>query len=300
MATTWEIHDGQQQVGPLDEEHVLRMIAAGLAEGSLVRPSGTAQWVALRSHAPFAMALERASFVEVDQDVEEPAAPTRAATKAPTHGVPAKTTPSTIAAAVLFGVCLFGTLIYMSTPHPSGTTATVVLPATKPPVAEQPKAPGVVDIIMTKTAAREAFTVARPMMIERPGDTSVGSFLFALWSLKHLRWSDVSVTDDETSFARVKKDVDAERGKRLCISGQLVQIEAHKQEYGTLYDGLLLSPSGNLYRFSAVKSSGDLVQESAGRFCGYVTGTFDYSNSAGGAGHAVDMVGMFDLPENKK
>lgn len=35
------------------------------------------------------------------------------------------------------------------------------------------------------------------------------------------------------------------------------------------------------------------------RFCGVVTGLYDDSNSGVGVGHAVQMVGMFDLPENK-
>lgn len=74
----------------------------------------------------------------------------------------------------------------------------------------------------------------------------------------------------------------------------------HKQAYGTLYDGLLISPGENIYHFAAVKCIGDLVEGSAGRFCGYITGQYDYNNSAGGTAHAVDMVRMFDLPENKK
>ncbi len=60
-----------------------------------------------------------------------------------------------------------------------------------------------------------------------------------------------------------------------------------------------MSNGGNIYRFLAAGSSGTLVPQSYGRFCGVVTGTYDYSNSGGGTGHAVEMVGMFDLPENK-
>jgi hypothetical protein len=37
----------------------------------------------------------------------------------------------------------------------------------------------------------------------------------------------------------------------------------------------------------------------AARFCGVVTGLYDYSNSGGGTGHTADIVGMFDLPESK-
>jgi hypothetical protein len=173
----------------------------------------------------------------------------------------------------------------------------VALPV-KPAVAAPSTNP--YDVVMTKKTVAEALNVARPLMIEKAGDTSPGSFLLSLWALKNLQWPDVAVKSDETSFARTMKDSDAERCKRLCMSGAIVEIAAAKQPTGTLYVGLLYSPAGNLYHFAAVKSTGDLVAESPARFCGFVTGRYDYSNSAGGTGHAVDMVGMFDLPENRR
>lgn len=54
----WELHDGQGQVGPHDEGQVLAMIRAGLPPATMVRAEGTEAWKGLRSHAPFAMALE--------------------------------------------------------------------------------------------------------------------------------------------------------------------------------------------------------------------------------------------------
>jgi hypothetical protein len=56
----------------------------------------------------------------------------------------------------------------------------------------------------------------------------------------------------------------------------------------------------NLYRFYAVGSTGSIVESSSARFCGVAIGKYDYTNSMGGAGHAVAAVGMFDLPENRK
>lgn len=47
-------------------------------------------------------------------------------------------------------------------------------------------------------------------------------------------------------------------------------------------------------------STATLVQQSRARLCGVVIGTYDYSNSAGGKGHAVSLVGMFDLAENRE
>jgi hypothetical protein len=160
--------------------------------------------------------------------------------------------------------------------------------------------PNPLDVIATKTTLADALAVAKPLMeIDKPGDSSPGTFLLALWSLEHLRWQDVALSRDETSYAKVRKDIDAERTKRLCVPGTIIQIEAFKQHNGTLFGGLMLSEGGNLFHFNGVQSSGDLVERSSARFCGIVTGKYDYANSAGGEGHAIDVVGMFDLPQNR-
>lgn len=59
MATTWEVSDGKDVLGPVTEEHVIGMIGNGLPESMLVRPAGTEAWKSVRTHAPFAMALEQ-------------------------------------------------------------------------------------------------------------------------------------------------------------------------------------------------------------------------------------------------
>lgn len=48
----------------------------------------------------------------------------------------------------------------------------------------------------------------------------------------------------------------------------------------------------------SVSSTGRLVEDSRARLCGFVTGKYSYSNSGGGSSHAVQLVGMFKLPEN--
>ena len=55
----WELHDGEVQVGPHDDDRVLRMIVAGLPEATLVRAVGSEEWKSLRTHAPFALALSK-------------------------------------------------------------------------------------------------------------------------------------------------------------------------------------------------------------------------------------------------
>jgi|HubBroStandDraft_6_1064221.scaffolds.fasta_scaffold505855_1 hypothetical protein len=69
----WELHDGKEQIGPLDEDHVLRMIAGGLPETTVVRPVGSQKWKSLRAHAPFAIALERAAATTPAPAQQQPA-----------------------------------------------------------------------------------------------------------------------------------------------------------------------------------------------------------------------------------
>lgn len=150
-----------------------------------------------------------------------------------------------------------------------------------------------------KLGYADALAYATPQMRDTADQDSAGTVLFGLWATEHMKWTDVNVANDETSFAVSRKDPDGARGKRLCTSGQVVQIEVQKGRRFASAEGLINSWSGNLYNFIAAGSSGSLVQQSQARFCGVVTGNYDYANSAGGTGHAVSLVGMFDLPENK-
>ncbi len=144
-----------------------------------------------------------------------------------------------------------------------------------------------------------ALEYTKPKMEDSVNKLDEGTALLALWSAKSLRWNDVAVAKNETSFAAVLKDPDEARGKRVCVSGSLVQIEVEKTAMGKIFSGLLHDYSGNLYNFQAVRSSGELVARSQARMCGVITGKYDYSNSGGGMGHAINIVGIFDLPENR-
>ena len=145
----------------------------------------------------------------------------------------------------------------------------------------------------------EAVAFTKPMMEDSVNKMDDGTALLALWAAKNLQWRDVAVAKNETTFAAAMKDPDEARGKRLCVSGSLVQIEVEKTKMGKVFSGLLHDYSGHLYNFSAVRSTGDLVARSQARLCGVVTGKYDYANSGGGMGHAINVVGVFDLPENR-
>lgn len=154
------------------------------------------------------------------------------------------------------------------------------------------------DRLMKTPTLDGALLTTKPKMADTVTKLDDGHLMLMFWSAKHLHWSDVSVTKNETSFALVRKDSDEARGKRLCVSGTIVEIEVMKTDESTSFGGLMFDAAGDIYKFSAVGSTGELVSKSQARFCGIVTGKYDYPNSVGGVGHAVKLVGMFDLPAN--
>ena len=166
------------------------------------------------------------------------------------------------------------------------------------PAAPPPETPAE-EIVKLRTLP-EALSLAKPYMTEVYGETSEGTRLLVLWALSQMTWDHVGVEEDETTHAEVLKDVELERGKRLCWRGSVIQIVADRSLGDAVYTGLLYSSQGDLYHFYGVGSSGDLVEDSYARFCGIATGKFDYPNSVGGTGHAIELVGMFDLPENTR
>lgn len=146
----------------------------------------------------------------------------------------------------------------------------------------------------------EAVALTRAGFLDTNSEMAVGTELLAMWAMNAMLLSDVLVPVDETSYALVRKDPDTARGKRLCASGVIVQIRiARVPNAGQYFTGLLRTAGAGLFRFVAAGSTGELVAHSKARFCGVVTGLYDYANSGGGTGHAVWAVGMFDLPENR-
>jgi hypothetical protein len=173
-----------------------------------------------------------------------------------------------------------------------------------PPQAEtQAEPPATIPAMETASSVQSAIELAKPFMDDAPDSHSDGTIYLALWASKRARWEDFRVKKNETTFGRVKKDVDTERGKRMCVNGEIVQIERRRDIgqgfYLETFWGLMMNlDTQNLVSFFAVGSTGDLEQGSPGHLCGIVTGVFEYANSAGGTGHATELVGMFGLKEN--
>jgi hypothetical protein len=311
----WEVHDGEREVGPVDEQRVLRMIADGLPATAMVRAVGKDEWRRIRTHAPFAAALDdgRAAEMEVEVEVDPRphAEPPRSRSASPWAAEPAAAQEELalplelvnwkrvgrVVAVGTVGVIGMAVLVRVLPTMTQTTTANVEVPAPAP--SPRPEAPNPLRVIMTKQTAAEAIEVAAPYLVDKFNEPSPGTAIFVLWALKNMRWQDVGTVGDETSLAKVLKDVAAERTKRLCLRGSIVEIAATPQDSGTAYVGILMTEGMNLVHFYAVKATGELVEQSPARFCGFVTGKYDYPNSIGGTGHAIDVVGMFDLPANR-
>jgi len=146
---------------------------------------------------------------------------------------------------------------------------------------------------------RQAIASTRlDMKDTQDANVSVGAAKLAIWGAENMRWAELQELP-QGKYGMVMKDPDTQRGSRLCTSGQVIEIAKDGSVPQKIYVGGMFGTEGNLYRFIAVGSTGEIVANSRAKFCGIVTGQQHYPNSVGGEAHAVHLVGMFDLPENK-
>jgi hypothetical protein len=90
-------------------------------------------------------------------------------------------------------------------------------------------------VILDRAGLKDAIAVARPRMENTVTRVDVGAALLAIWASKKLTWN--ALTDlPETSPLMFRKDPDAERGKRLCMSGRIDSIRAEKTLAGRLLE----------------------------------------------------------------
>ncbi len=184
-------------------------------------------------------------------------------------------------------------------PAPVAATHEPVAPsaASSQQAAPEPKTRG--EQILGLDTMSKALAFAKPEMADTYNEIDPGTALFAEWAMKRMKLADVRVTRDETTPALVMKDPEQQRGKRLCYGGGILEIHVGRVAGSKINEGILLTRGGELIKFLAAGSLGSLVQNSPARICGVATGKFDYSNSAGGTGHAIKVVGMFELPQNQ-
>ena len=129
---------------------------------------------------------------------------------------------------------------------------------------------------------------------------SPGTTLLARWASKKMKLADVALAKDETTFDAIAKDIGPERGKRMCVKGPIAKIDVAHTDGGDVGNGSLLGGAKHVVYFKAVGDRGGLAAKKGARFCGVVTGKYDYKNASKETSHAVAMVGMFDLAASKK
>ena len=188
---------------------------------------------------------------------------------------------------------LLSVLILAACGKSETATNTAQTNATTPAAAAPVAAP----VVQEPTTLADAIAVAKPSMTDESEKLSSGAVMLGRWSMNHMEWKELNALPD-TKRALVMKDADEQRGKKICISGNVIEIGAENVDGKKVYIGGMYTGSMDVYRFIAVKSTGEIAEKSRAKFCGVVIGRFDYANSAGGVAHAVQLVGMFDLPEN--
>lgn len=158
-------------------------------------------------------------------------------------------------------------------------------PRASPDATPVPEPPIEARVAQAATFA-EAIALAKPAMTDSPDELPAGAALLARY--RKVRWSDVETP--ETTVAKVQKDSEAERGKRVCGEGEIERITRRDVDRRKAFVGRLVLADGDALAFVAVGTTGELVKRDRAKLCGVVTGM---------AGTDVAVLGMFDLPENR-
>ena len=173
------------------------------------------------------------------------------------------------------------------------------------PVVAQPAADEKTDTekgaeqLLSKNTLPEAIEMIKPTMSDEFNAFPAAAGVVAFWmENKHTKIGDIRVLDSSTR-GKILKDSFNERGKRLCVSGTIVEIQVDRSGGFPAYHAGLASNYTDFTRVLAVGSTGELVANSSATFCGVVIGKIGFNNAVGGTTNAPYLVGMFDLPENK-
>lgn len=289
----WYVSRYGEAVGPVEGAEVIEWLGArGAQDGVFLRDEAASEWVPIEK-SPFAYLLPGHSPVEASAP---PAGSVPIAASGTQNEL--RVVGGGVAATILVAALL---LWWWSTPKSSGetTVSTYVAPAqpAAPATAEE-RTPTFAENLARIMVLSEALPFVRGSFAESGTHTDPAAALFAIWSSEHLTWEELSKVS-ETKRALVMKDPAAEQGRRLCWSGSIIEIATDRSSGNPIFEGGIMNDNADLVRFLAVGSSGSLTERSWARVCGIVTGKISYSNSGGGTTHAVQIVGMFDLPQNK-
>jgi hypothetical protein len=164
----------------------------------------------------------------------------------------------------------------------------------------------------------DALAFTMPMMTDvevvegRRLPASKGTEVFVMWATYHpMSWKDSAGISSETSFAQVKKAPAKERGKRMCVSGEVRMIRtmgregvARDNKIWDAYEGMMMTDADipNIVHFFVVGDTGKIVEGTKSRVCGVVTELFEMDMTASIKMwlRGVTLVGLFDLPANRR
>lgn len=206
-----------------------------------------------------------------------------------------------VAIVVLIGGLFLVGLISRLGKSKSVATATELATTTATPTAAPaPMPPTLAERLARATTLSEAIAMTKPLMGDVQGeDVNQGAALLAMWWTHRTGlWSELVAMPD-TKRAEVMKDPEPWRGRRICMTGSVTQIFRDKSTSSSapVYMGVLYH-NGGFVRFLAVQSTEGIVEQTPARFCGVTIGLQSYPNVSGGTTHAIQVVGLFDIPAN--
>jgi hypothetical protein len=281
------MHEGKT-AGPVDGEEIFRLGKAGELFPSMHVRDEAGAWAPILQ-SPFASVVT----------IVEP----RLAAKPQTAGAAASLKRIAIGVVVVIVGLIAALMVAVAIGRAvSKRPAAPPLPVVEA-VAEAPKPKVVtpVERLARVGTLAEAITIAKPMMDDTQGEqVSPGAAVLALWWSQHSdRWTELMAMPD-TRRADILKDPDFYRGRRICMTGTVVQIFRDKTagSPAPIYLGVMSHGYANFVRFLAVQSTHGVVEDTAARFCGIAIGTQSYPNVSGGTTIAVQVVGEFDIPAN--
>jgi hypothetical protein len=88
----------------------------------------------------------------------------------------------------------------------------------------------------------------------------------------------------ETTVPLILKDPERERGRKLCVAGTVTAIERARVDARDVHAGTI-SADGLSIGFIALRSTAGIVASSRASLCGYA--------------HGKQVVGLFEIPENR-
>ncbi|MEG2445808.1 MAG: hypothetical protein RSA22_03915 [Acinetobacter sp.] len=203
---------------------------------------------------------------------------------------------------VLLVVALTATVLVGCSKQPDSESnnENMTQPAIAQPVAEEKSdAEKGAERILSKDTLTDVIEMVKPTMSDEFDAFPASAGVLAFWmENKHTKIGDIRVLDSSTR-GKILKDSFNERGKRLCVSGTIVEIQVDRSGGFPSYHAGLASNYTDFTRVLAVGSTGELVANSSVTFCGVVIGKIGFNNAIGGTTNAPYLVGMFDLPENR-